>query len=76
MSPVTRTPSRPPRTAAHAKRDELTALFASHGLVAVVSTNGSIPGADIQIVKGVQPGDVPDVWLTARGEARLKAAQS
>jgi hypothetical protein len=76
MSPVTRTPSRPPRTAAHAKRDELTALFASHGLVAVVSTNGSIPEADIELTKGARPGEVTSVFLTASGEARLKAAQS
>ena len=74
MSPVARTPSRPPRTAAHAKRDELTALFAAHGLVAVVSTNGSIPGADIELILGVQPGELRDAWLKPAGADRLGRA--
>lgn len=62
---------RPPRTNAHRERDALLQRFHDAGLVAVVSTNGSAPEADIQIVKGVQPGDVPEVWLTERGRARL-----
>jgi hypothetical protein len=62
---------RPPRTAAHADRDALIRQFADAGLTAVVSTNGGIPDADIQVVKGAQPGDVPECWLTERGRARL-----
>jgi len=65
------TVTRPPRTAAHAERDRLIAQFKDAGLVPVLSTNGGIPDADIQIVKGPKPGEVLEVWVTARGEARL-----
>ncbi len=37
----------------------------------IISTNGGIPYADIQVVKGEQPGEVLEAWLTRRGEARL-----
>ena len=62
---------RPPRTAGHAQRDALIQQFAAAGLVPSISTNGGIPDADIQQVKGPQPGDVIEAWITARGEARL-----
>jgi hypothetical protein len=62
---------RPPRTDAHRERDALLARFAALGLQPVVSTNGSNPEADIQIVKGAQPGDVPQCWLTVKGTNRL-----
>lgn len=64
--------ARPPRTNAHRERDALLQRFHDAGLTATVSTNGSNPEADIQIVKGEQPGDVPNVWLTDKGRARLE----
>lgn len=67
MSAVTR----PVRTEAHAKRDTYLQQFADLGLTPVVSANGSIPDADIQIVKGAQPGEVLDCWVTDKGRARL-----
>lgn len=65
---------RPARTKGHRQRDACLQRFRDAGLVAVVSTNGSDPEADIQIVKGPQPGDVLEAWVTARGEARLPKA--
>ena len=65
--------TRPPRTAAHATLQALLAQFRDAGLVPVVSTNGGIPEADIQVVKGAKPGEVLDVWSTDRGRARFKA---
>lgn len=62
---------RPARTEGHAQRDALIAQFTAAGLVPILSTNGSNPEADIQIVKGPQPGEVIEAWLTARGERRL-----
>ena len=67
---------RPPRTDAHRERDALLQRFAALGLQPVVSTNGSIPDADIQIVKGAKPGDVPQCWLTLRGGLRLNNAEA
>lgn len=69
------TVTRPPRTAAHAERDRLIALFADAGLVPILATNEGTPDADIQIAKGSKPGAVLECWLTSRGEARLAAAQ-
>ena len=63
--------ARPPRTAGHASRDAAIAQFAAAGLVPVLSTNGSNPEADIQIVKGAQPGEVLESWITPRGLGRL-----
>ena len=65
------TVARPDRTAAHATRDDLLRQFRDVGLVPVVSTNGSIPDADVQVVKGTKPGEVVDCWLTLRGQDRL-----
>lgn len=67
MAPVTR----PPRTEGHRQRDTLLADFAAAGLSPVLSTNGSIPEADIQIVKGPQHGEVIEAWLTSKGKQRL-----
>ena len=66
---------RPPRTAGHAQRDALIQQFADAGLVPAISTNGGIPDADIQVVKGPQPGDVSEAWVTALGQRRLDAAR-
>ena len=63
--------ARPPRTAGHASRDAAIAQFAAAGLVPVLSTNGSNPEADIQIVKGEKPGEVLESWITPRGLGRL-----
>ena len=68
--------TRPPRTAAHVERDRLIAQFKDAGLVPVLSTNGGIPDADIQIVKGPKPGEVLEVWVTARGDDRLVEARA
>jgi len=62
---------RPPRTAAHVTLQTLIAQFKDAGLVPVISTNGGVPDADIQIVKGPQPGDVTECWITAHGNIRL-----
>lgn len=64
---------RPSRTPAHQKRDDILASFRDLGLVPVISVNGSIPDADIQVVKGAKPGEVVDCWLTRRGADRLAA---
>lgn len=72
MAPVTR----PPRTDGHRQRDTLLADFAAAGLAPVLSTNGSITDADIQIVKGPQPGEVLEAWLTPKGTQRLNEAKS
>ena len=69
------TVTRPDRTAAHATRDALLAQFRDVGLVPVISTNGGIPDADIQVVKGTKPGEVVDCWLTERGKSRLSMGQ-
>lgn len=66
--------NRPPRTDAHRERDVLLQQFADAGLVPVVSTNGGVPEADIQVVKGAQPGDVSEARLTDRGLTRLLEA--
>ena len=63
--------NRPPRTDAHRQRDALVQQFHDAGLTAVVSCNGSYPGADIQTVKGEHPGELIDCWLTERGKFRL-----
>lgn len=67
--------TRPERTKGHAQRDALIRQFAEQGLTPVLSCNGSNLEADIQQAKGPQPGEVMEAWLTARGEARLRAAQ-
>ena len=67
---------RPPRTAAHNTRDELIARFAALKLTPVISTNGGEPTADIQCVKGLQPGELIDCWLTVLGAARLDEADA
>jgi hypothetical protein len=67
---------RPPRTAAHATRDALLVQFRDAGLVPVVSTNGSVPDADVQVVKGTKPGEVTECWLTTRGQGRLYYARN
>jgi hypothetical protein len=68
-------PARPPRTDAHRQRDAYLQQFAALGLTPILSTNGSNPEADIQVVKGEKPGDVPECWITAKGQARLERAQ-
>ena len=70
------------RPAAHVDRDRYLALFHSAGLVPVVSTNGGIPDADIQLAK--VPGNEAhskaelegaiECWVTERGQARLEEA--
>ncbi len=70
---------RPPRTDAHRRRDELAAQFTALGLTPVISTNGGIPHADIQVVKtllseGGKHGEVTDCWLTDLGTRRLYQA--
>ncbi len=70
--------ARPPRTDAHATRDALLQQFKDAGLQATISTNGSIPDADIQqsvglLKEGGKYGEVVDVSLTERGQARLDA---
>lgn len=72
-------PVRPPRTPGHGQRDVLLQRFSDAGLVPVLSTNGSTPDADIQIVKtllgdGGQHGEVIAAYLTNRGQSRLDAA--
>ena len=67
---------RPTRTEAHAERDRLIRQFADVGLQPVISTNGSIPDADIQQAKAIlrdggKHGEVVECWLTERGQARL-----
>lgn len=64
--------TRPVRTDAHRQRDFYLQQFADLGLVPIVSTNGGIPDADIQIVKGEQPGEVVDCWVTERGKWRFE----
>lgn len=68
--------TRPPRTDGHRQRDALVQQFADAGLVPAISTNGSNPHGDIQQVKGPQPGDVIEAWITARGQARLDEARA
>ncbi|HMF58847.1 MAG TPA: hypothetical protein VK595_00665 [Vicinamibacterales bacterium] len=56
------------------KLAELTALlarFAEAGLQPVLSTNGGIPEADIQVAKETGHSLILGVWLTAKGQARL-----
>lgn len=73
--------TRPPRTAAHADRDALIAQFAAAGLTPSLSTNGSIPDADIQVGRrpladsGVH-GELDGAWITAKGQARLIHARA
>lgn len=73
------TVTRPPRTPAHAERDALLLQFAARGLQPVISVNGSIPEADIQVTKalldeGGKYGEVLDARLTLAGAKRLIAA--
>ena len=63
--------NRPPRMVGHTQLAELVRRFSQAGLLPVVSTNGAIPGADIQIVKGEQRGEVLAAWLTDKGAERL-----
>jgi len=60
--------------------DNALAPFYRRDLVPVVSTNGSIPEADVQVVR--VPADqrtkgeanvILDVWITAKGQARRDA---
>ena len=67
--------TRPPRTAAHAMLQTLIAQFKDAGLVPVISTNGGIPEADIQVVKGAKPGEVIEAWMTNNGLDRLQDEQ-
>ena len=69
--------TRPDRTPAHLQRDALLAQFASMGLVATISTNGSVEGADLEQTfdKTVRPGGgLSACVLTEAGQARLEAA--
>lgn len=71
--------NRPPRTDAHRQRDELIAQFAAVGLTPVVSTNGGVPEADIQVAKallteGGKHGELIEARLTDRGRQRLADA--
>lgn len=63
---------RPDRTDAHRERDALLQRFHDCGLVAVISTNGSNPEADIQVAFGDKPGEAVGAWLTSRGSAQLE----
>ncbi len=69
------TVQRPPRFPAHSRRDVLLAQFHAAGIIPIVSTNGGIPEADIQVVKGAKPGEVVECWVTAHGTRRIAAAQ-
>lgn len=67
---------RPPRTPAHAVLQTYLGQFRDAGLIPVVSTNGGIPTADIEVTKGAKPGDVTAAVITETGTQRLaKAAQ-
>jgi hypothetical protein len=67
--------SRPPRTEAHAQRDALIQQFADKGLTPVLSTNGSVPSADIELTfNKLQPGSVSAAVLTEAGRQRLEGA--
>lgn len=67
------------------RADVLAALqrFYDVGLTPVLSTNGGIPGADVQVVRvpadqASGPADrlrVLDVWVTDKGEQRLRDAR-
>ena len=71
--------ARPPRTDAHATRDALLQQFKDAGLQATISTNGSIPDADLEqttpaLKNGGKYGDVTECVITSNGQARLDAA--
>jgi len=71
---------KPPPTDAHRERDRYLQMFHAAGLVPIVSTNGGIPDADIQVTKtlldeGGKHGDVLEARLTDRGQRRLAEAQ-
>jgi hypothetical protein len=55
--------------------------FHDAGLTPVLSTNGAIPDADVQVVRVPadqrtqgEPNAILDVWVTEKGEARLGKA--
>jgi len=57
------------------KRVELNAFlaeFAARGLTPVLSTNGGVPEADIHLAKVTGEPEILDVWITAKGHARLQ----
>lgn len=69
--------TRPARTKAHAERDALLQQFADAGLQPIISTNGSIPHADIELTmaslkEGGQYGEMQNAAITERGAARLR----
>ena len=66
---------RPPRTAAHATRDDLLRQFREMGLTPTISTNGGDPHADIECIKGAKPGELRECWLKPNGIARLQRAE-
>lgn len=73
--------TRPPRTAAHAERDRLIAEFVAAGLTPTVSTNGSMPDADIQVgrrqlTESGRHGELDGAWLTSLGARRLIQARA
>jgi len=67
-------------TLTRADLDAALAQFHAVGLVPVLSTNGGIPEADVQVVrvpanqrvKG-EANVILDVWITEKGQARLDA---
>lgn len=70
--------ARPDRGPKRAELDTLIGRFAAAGLQPVVSTNGSIPNADIQVAQvpakeagGPDRWKIEDVWITAHGRTRL-----
>lgn len=68
-----RTLTRPERTVFHAQRDALLRAFADAGLTPLISTNGGVPSADVQVGKMPARGDLFGAWLTERGRSRLRA---
>lgn len=64
--------------ATRADLDTALQRFHDAGLTPMLSTNGSIPDADVQVVrvpadqrKAGEPNVILDVWVTDKGEARL-----
>lgn len=69
--------TRPARTAAHGDRDALLQQFHDAGLQPILSTNGGIPEADIELTTaalkdGGGYGELVEARLTERGAARLR----
>ena len=64
--------TKPDQGPKRADLDGLLAEFAAVGLTPVLSTNGGVPDADIHIAKVTGEPLILDVWITAKGHARLQ----